>query len=914
MRPFWIIIAVILLDTISVQVYESGHWSVMNKVISLPYELSIIPIHGNSELDVSGDKGTVAAVWLLVLALFAVTPSLLKLLIKKQHQTLLSSTGLQLVTGGILVQVLNLLFHGQIIYLIILHSNRTLSLPISVGYLAIISGLLLLFFRYIVERFIPDRSLYPLYSGDQQRVDLSSFTRGIDNVHIDVLLSPQFTEALMRIIEDLAPKLGRKKVMRKRLVPQYQYERLRTVYTEMVKRAILQAKVTEQQDWLQLLYISIIKMIHGKVDEGLSTFNRMQYELDFHSRQSSPVEIQGTFDQDSREHNAVYFQINNIIFGMLDRIEKESIAKFRKSQLGKADFPLADVMSVPLLWSVSPVDEYVTLNHYLLLAQLDSAPTSFLQIDNLLSEFLNKNLASIKGSSGVEAGRNFDGTASILSTRGEYIRTLEQPSVLMSPVNIQIMIDPQWISKNMGHVKIDGNHEEFIRLKKQLRFQRRELSRLYQTLVKNDLLIPVITIYELADRAKESSFDFNFHLLVKILTQDIPVLQIKKYLKSVCKSSPDLPTIDVLYHLYKNIRKKSRSDLSQLLVRFLSDFSRYRRDLLDVYYMQQAANNVSVLENEKEIQTSRVNYTLHEFLLPSEQVGYVPTISRHAILKADLRGSSRITEELLERKLNPATHFSSHFFSPVNLIIERYGAEKLFLEGDAIILILNESDSSSDEQFCVSRACGLASDLLRVIEKQNNYLKGIELPPLELGIGIAYSSSPPRYLFDNKKKITISSAINRADRLSSCDWELQGWLSGHIHKMLHAAIYAPESTGNNHDKDGRELVYNRNGILLEPDASKKLFSELKFKRIRNVIADFNECSLYTAFLPDSRGSDSMLVVRKAPVRVYDPTSKFGPTPVVEGEHYFEVVHDDRVLHLLKSAQDNRGQATEDNLL
>ena len=905
MRSVWIIVAVILLDTVSIQLMEGVPWKIAQAVLTLPFGLSLTSFPGNAAT-VATDNGMVAAIWLLVLALFAVTPSIYNILERWHYQTLLNNTGLQLVTGGVVVQGLNLLFHGQIVYLMILQSDRTLSLPISIGYLAIVSGLLLLLSRYLIERFIPDRSLIPLHAGHQHRIDLSSFTRGIDNVHVDALLSPQFTETVGTIIGDLAPKLQRRKTERKNLIPQYQYERLRTVYTEMVKRAILQAKVTDQHDWLTLLYISIIKTVHEEVDEGLSTFNREQEEFDLSSRQSAPVVYSGSFDQDSREHNIVFFQINNVIFGMLDRIEKEGIANFRKSQLGKAKFPLADIMSTPLLWSVSPVDEYVMINHYLLLAQMDSAPTSFLQIDNLLSELLDKNLASIKGSSGIELGRKFDGSVSILSTRSEYIRTLEQPSVLMHPANIQIMVDTQWTSVRMGQAKIDGNNKEYVRLKRQLRFQKRELSRLHQTLVKNDLLIPIITIYELADQAKERPFDFNLPLLVKILTQNIPVWQVKRYLKSINKSSLDLPSVEVLYSLYRKIRKKSHSDLSQLLIRFLRDFSLYRRHLLDVYYVQQAANKISLLESEKEIKTSRVNYTLHEFLLPSEQTGYIPTISRHAILKADLRGSTRITEELLERNLNPATHFSSHFFSPVNLIIERYGAEKLFLEGDAIILILNESDGSSSEQFCVSRACGLASDLLRVIEKQNSYLTDIGLPPLELGIGIAYSNSPPRYLFDNKKKITISSAINRADRLSSCDWELQGWMSGNIPQLLHAAIYAPDFTNTNPDEGARELVYNRNGILLEPDASNKLFSELKFKRIKNVIADFNECTLYRAYFPDSRGGDCLLIVRKAPVRTYDPASEFGPTSVVEGEYYFEMVHDSRVLELLRSTQgDNK---------
>jgi len=36
--------------------------------------------------------------------------------------------------------------------------------------------------------------------------------------------------------------------------------------------------------------------------------------------------------------------------------------------------------------------------------------------------------------------------------------------------------------------------------------------------------------------------------------------------------------------------------------------------------------------------------------------------------------------------MNPASYFSLNFYEPLTKILPRYGAEKVFIEGDAVIL------------------------------------------------------------------------------------------------------------------------------------------------------------------------------------------------------------------------------------
>ena len=57
-----------------------------------------------------------------------------------------------------------------------------------------------------------------------------------------------------------------------------------------------------------------------------------------------------------------------------------------------------------------------------------------------------------------------------------------------------------------------------------------------------------------------------------------------------------------------------------------------------------------------------------------------------------MRGSTGITKDLLAAGMNPASHFSMNLHEPVKRMLERYGAAKVFIEGDAIILAIYETE------------------------------------------------------------------------------------------------------------------------------------------------------------------------------------------------------------------------------
>jgi class 3 adenylate cyclase len=148
-----------------------------------------------------------------------------------------------------------------------------------------------------------------------------------------------------------------------------------------------------------------------------------------------------------------------------------------------------------------------------------------------------------------------------------------------------------------------------------------------------------------------------------------------------------------------------------------------------------ALDSVNLVTNERLQELSRVNGTLYEFLLPEEQ-GQTDSerVLRHVVLKADVRDSTRLTRTMMEKGLNPASYFSLNFYDPVNKLLEKYGARKVFLEGDAIILAILEREG--EPGLAVSRMCVLAREIIEIVRGYNELMQRSSMPGLELGVGI----------------------------------------------------------------------------------------------------------------------------------------------------------------------------------
>jgi len=85
--------------------------------------------------------------------------------------------------------------------------------------------------------------------------------------------------------------------------------------------------------------------------------------------------------------------------------------------------------------------------------------------------------------------------------------------------------------------------------------------------------------------------------------------------------------------------------------------------------------------------------------------------------------------------MNAASYFSLNFYDPVNKLLAKYGATKVFLEGDAIIVALLEHEGANNLASAALRPgvgdCEPAAEYNELLERSG-------LPPIEVGLGIAY--------------------------------------------------------------------------------------------------------------------------------------------------------------------------------
>src|SRR5436309_849157 len=218
---------------------------------------------------------------------------------------------------------------------------------------------------------------------------------------------------------------------------------------------------------------------------------------------------------------------------------------------------------------------------------------------------------------------------------------------------------------------------------------------------RDELMEYAIASYEVAPLLSEYSPRINPQQLKHALISRHERERVEKLIEEHGKLS-----CESLYSAMARVAGCRGAERDKIAGRFLRDFMRYHRDLRRLEALNGALDSVNLVGNQKIRDLSAMNGTLYEFMLPQERKLDEDKILRHVIVKADVRDSSRLTRSLLERRMNPASYFSLNFYDPVNKLLAKYGAEKVFLEGDAIILGLLERQG--DKGLAVSRACVLS--------------------------------------------------------------------------------------------------------------------------------------------------------------------------------------------------------------
>jgi hypothetical protein len=416
--------------------------------------------------------------------------------------------------------------------------------------------------------------------------------------------------------------------------------------------------------------------------------------------------------------------------------------------------------------------------------------------------------------------------------------------------------------------------------------QREAIEKLYEQVSRAGLLSYLLAAYETARIYSRFCPPINPQQLKEAL---VDAGERKKVAHLIREYRLPAAALEALEEAARRVGDTGSRETRVSLLRFLRDFMRCQHDLRNFRLAQNLMDQIHVPIDQKQRELSEINHTLYSFLLPEEEKPVEEKVASHVILKADIRDSTSITAQLFSRGLNPASYFSLNFFDPIRKLLTRYGANKIFLEGDAMIMGIMEREGDSRGANSVARACSLARDIVEGVRAVNDRASQNQLPLLELGIGICYQASAPMYLMDGDAPIMISKALNESDRLSGC-----GKLAKQVvaQKNRFFNVFVMQLLGDAESGGASEeflLHYNVQGIEINALAFEKLCTELSMSKLELKLPLFGEpesVELYCGSLPLGPNSFQKIIVRKGRVPQLHPKD----FRVVEytDRNYFEV--------------------------
>ena len=521
------------------------------------------------------------------------------------------------------------------------------------------------------------------------------------------------------------------------------------------------------------------------------------------------------------------------LFETLREIEKETLARTRRSFFGegkvsgaKSEEPNGAALASyglfvnRLAFTEDGRDDYICAEHYVMLGNWDRDPDRYPRLHDIVWNFIR----SLYGE----------------ETPGETI-----DSWICAGGNARALV---------GTGTPDDSTEEGIA-------QQERLAKWVRLLEDEQVMEFVIASYHTTSLLSEYAPRINPQQLKNALISRPECDRVERMIQEHGKLSPAS-----LYAAVAKVAGCRGTERAKVAARFLQDFSHYHRDLRRLEALNAALDSVNLVGTEKLRELSRMNGTLYEVFLPEEQKQpEEDRILRHVVLKADVRDSTRLTRTLMEKGLNPASYFSLNFYDPVNKLLGKYGAQKVFLEGDAIILAILER--SGEPELAVSRACVLAREMIEIVRGYNELMQRSGMPELELGVGITLQESAPLFLMDGERQIMISEALNESDRLSSCNKRARKVMESQA-GPFHVYVFQSSDPGESANPEDSIVSYNLGGIRLNEAAFRKLEQEISLvplavKLPPSASSDKGEYRLSSGTVPVDRDIFRKIVVRQS---------------------------------------------------
>lgn len=729
-------------------------------------------------------------------------------------------------------------------------------------------------------------------------LDCGVMQKGIDNYAIDIELDRQFLMHTRQVIQNMVKRVAAGK--RANADPA-QVDAMRGAYEDMVKVSLHKTKTGFAPEQVRICHLGIAKFVVAEVRAQLDATVKQVEETLGQQQFSGSRSLLVTQEKFAwlRKHYADFqYSVTRTLFRHLQRAESSQLRPLREQLLGDELIELPNILLNPMLSVTSPIFPRLLVDSYMFWSgNVEALCTAIAGLEAFLAAKLPDLVllplrAAARRSVGDteiydQLGGLFGSQPILGSAVDQKDKVSEQFGWLEQPGNIRLLFDPsvhQRMVEDIGDKRAQRRFRSETRKLQKLGMQAR--ARFVNDAQAKEMIAGYI-IREDWSMAYEDLIDIS-SACAYVAGNDA-----RRILSKMDQSREGATAlVKQMDEWAKEVNRRFKEEATEFSLRMLTDLSRFRLHLKYFRFAHRMFNRLNVITEPEQIQLSRAGGHLYR-LLGSHQTkdteATEPEIVHHTIIKADVRGSTVVTQELIRQNLNPASYFSTRLFGPISDLLGQYGAVKVFIEGDAVILAIHELDVDPGQWYSVSRACGMARDILAIVASKNAHSRQTGIPVLEIGIGICYLDDKPLFLFDDDKPIMISSAIGEADRMSSCSWHLrEAFGEGQFNVEV---LEIAEGERQRGEKGQHYMRYNVNGVMLGTSAFQKLKREIRLARLKVKIGDATQ-TFHVGQFPDMAGKGRDLVVREGTVGVWrDNCMQPGQS---SGETFYEVLPNSKI--------------------
>jgi len=537
-------------------------------------------------------------------------------------------------------------------------------------------------------------------------IPLTSLVVGVDNIHHDVFLSPKFVEATRVFLFDLirqTVKLTHFPGFERKPPRAPETAAFRKMLSDILQTSLTNAKYAKNIEHDVLLHVALLKLFTQEIvtrfaDLLLEAKEGIRNRGPHFERSEEAHVLKSRLAEMQANRRDTYRQVGQHVHQIWADLEESSIARARKALIGEEAAGAYTMFTNRLVFVEGGRDDRVFLESYVMLGNYPRDPDRFEIVDQVLSEILREVI--FPGESRDQSGRANQAHSALLETalrhrtelaqlddereaiarklgRSEGLigRTIrrEDPAELRASVaeidrrrnalqeNLDLLA-PQIESSKQKLDFLDEKHEtelgeylnEPANANRLFDVQRSSdadprfalLEDFVVRLDEKEILPHVMASYEVRNLQLEYSPPVHLQQLRKALVSREELKRVEAILKQFPARQFSLKPLE---DSARRLRRHTREEQRSIVLRFAEDFMRLRRDLSDYQRIVAAMERVSLVRAERTREVSRMNRTLYEFLLPEEEKPADDHVVTHAVIKADVRGSTKMTQDLLSR-------------------------------------------------------------------------------------------------------------------------------------------------------------------------------------------------------------------------------------------------------------------------